>query len=256
VFARQSEEMNARLEVAAARQEKANAEMKAGQAEIKASQAEMEARAGARQDKADAKIEAIDQLKEEIKARQEKADAEAKACHERFLAFLDGLTSHGKATTTCETETTSNPDETKAAVERQELFKEETYANNIGSWEDRSGYRRLVVRRRRGAKERIQDSVGPRQKLSAARKRVMRRAASAVRKENIRKGPGWNSVRRIHPLLTPKCHVLRMGSVTNNSTRVRIGYRIYSLRRLQRHMVTIATGYNYRDHYSTGSFSL
>jgi hypothetical protein len=28
-------------------------------------------------------------------------------------------------------------------------------------------------------------------------------------------------------------HVLRMGSVTNNSTRVRIGYRIYSLWRLQ-----------------------
>jgi hypothetical protein len=30
-----------------------------------------------------------------------------------------------------------------------------------------------------------------------------------------------------------------MGSVTNNTTRVRIGYRIYSLWRLQLHMVTI-----------------
>jgi hypothetical protein len=30
-----------------------------------------------------------------------------------------------------------------------------------------------------------------------------------------------------------------MGNVTDNSTRVRIGYRIYSLRRLQLHMVTL-----------------
>jgi hypothetical protein len=35
------------------------------------------------------------------------------------------------------------------------------------------------------------------------------------------------------------CHVLRMGSVTNNSTWIRIGYRIYSLWLLQLHMVTI-----------------
>jgi hypothetical protein len=51
----------------------------------------------------------------EIEARaeapQEKEDAEAKARHERFLAFLDGLTSRGKGTTTCQTETTSCPEE-------------------------------------------------------------------------------------------------------------------------------------------------
>jgi hypothetical protein len=40
------------------------------------------------------------------------------------------------------------------------------------------------------------------------------------------------------------------GSVTNNSTRVRIGYRIYSLWRF-----ITATGYNYNEHYSTDSFS-
>jgi hypothetical protein len=84
-------------------------------------------------------------------------------------------------------------------VERQDLFKEETYAENIGPSEDRSGYRRLVVRRRRGAKKRIQDTVGSRQKLSAARKQVIRRAVPAVRKVNIRKGPGRNSVGRVHP---------------------------------------------------------
>jgi hypothetical protein len=35
------------------------------------------------------------------------------------------------------------------------------------------------------------------------------------------------------------CHVLGMCSVTNNTTRVRIGYRIYSLWRSQLQMVTI-----------------
>jgi hypothetical protein len=43
------------------------------------------------------------------------------------------------------------------------------------------------------------------------------------------------------------CHVLRMGSVTNNMTRVRIGYRIYSLWGLN------YNGYNYNEHFSTGS---
>jgi hypothetical protein len=42
----------------------------------------------------------------------------------------------------------------------------------------------------------------------------------------------------------------RCGSVTNNATRAWIGYRIYSLWRF-----TITNGYNYKDHYSTGSFS-
>jgi hypothetical protein len=104
------------------------------------------------------------------------------------LAFRDGLTSYGKGTTTCLTETASSsekmeatnweatPEATEATVERQDLFKEETYSNNIGSSEDRSGYQRLVVRRRRGAKKRSQDSVGSRQKLYAARKRVISRA--------------------------------------------------------------------------------
>jgi hypothetical protein len=87
----------------------------------------------------------------------------------------------------------ANPEETEAAVERQELFKEELNNENVGSSEDRSGEQRLAVRRRRGAKKRTQDSVGSRQKVSAARKRVIRRAIPAVRKGNIRKGPGKNN---------------------------------------------------------------
>jgi hypothetical protein len=52
------------------------------------------------------------------------------------------------------------PGATEAAVERQELLKEEINVDNIGSLEDRCGERRLAVRRRRGAKKRTQDSVG------------------------------------------------------------------------------------------------
>jgi hypothetical protein len=135
-------------------------------------------------------------------------EAMAEARHERFLAFLDGMTSYEEGTTACQAETTScleemeattleaTPEATEAAVERQELFKEETYSNNIGSSEDRFGYRRLVLRRRRGAKKRTQDSVGSRQKLSAAGKRVIRRAIPAVRKGNIRKDLGKVSTAR------------------------------------------------------------
>jgi hypothetical protein len=117
------------------------AEMKAVQAEIKAAYVEMEARAEAR--------------------------------HDRFLARLDGLTSYGEGTTTCQTETTScseemdattleaNPEETEAAVERWDLFKEEINLENIGSSEDRSGYQRLVVRRRRGQISGPKTVLGP-----------------------------------------------------------------------------------------------
>jgi hypothetical protein len=108
--------------------------------------AQMEARAEACQDKADAKIEArLDQFNEEIKTRQEKADAEAKARHERFLAILDRWKSYGKGMTTCQTETTSCPEEmkdaiemeinpggTQATVECQELQMEEADVDAVG----------------------------------------------------------------------------------------------------------------------------
>jgi hypothetical protein len=87
----------------------------------------------------------------------------------------------------------ANPEETEAAVERQEPFKEEINVDNIVSSEDQCEDQRFVLRRRRGAKKRTQDSVGSRQKVSAARKRVIRRAIPAVRKGNIRKGPGKNN---------------------------------------------------------------
>jgi hypothetical protein len=175
LFARQSEKIKARQEKAAARQEKANAELKAAQAEMKA----------------------------DIIAKIEAGQKE-------ILALFRGSRTYGKGTTTCQTETSCSeemeatnlevtPEETEAAVERQELFKEETNFENMGSSEDRSGYRRLVLRRRREATKRIQDSVGSRQKLSAARKRLIRRVIRAVRKGNIRKGPSKNSTARGAP---------------------------------------------------------
>jgi hypothetical protein len=194
------------------------AEMKASQAEVQARaetrqekmNAEMEARAEARQEKAAAHAKA---RHEEAAARQEKANAELKAAmhsmrsdterslHQQMRALLEGSQSFGTRTTICrippvacpeETETTScpeemdarrlvNQEETEAALERQGLREKEINFENIGSSEDRCGDRRLVVRRRRGAKKRIQDSVGSRQKLSSARKQVVRRAVLAVR---------------------------------------------------------------------------
>jgi hypothetical protein len=172
-------------------------------------QCELSARAEARQERADARQ---DKANAEMKASQERASAEIKAAYaEMEMARLGGLTSHGKGTTTCQTETTSSseemeatnleatPEATEAAVERQELFKEETYSNNIRSSEDRCEEQRLVVRRRPGTKKRSQDSAGSKQKLSVAHKRVIRRAITAVRKGNIRKGPGKDSTARRAP---------------------------------------------------------
>jgi hypothetical protein len=111
----------------------------------------------------------------------------------------------------CQTETTSSseemdatrleatPEATEAAVERQDLFEEEINLYNIGSSEDRCEDQRLAVRRRRGTKKRSKYSVGSRQKSSAARKRVIRRAVPALRKGNIRKGADRKSVERVHP---------------------------------------------------------
>jgi hypothetical protein len=137
------------------------------------------------------------QVLELLKASPEEADAETKARHERFFAILDGLKSYGKETTTCQTETTSCPEEMRyatrleatleeiqAAVECQELQMEEAVVDAVG----------LAARRRRGAKKRTQDSVGSRQKLSAARKRVICCAVPAVRKGQMRKSPGKGNV--------------------------------------------------------------
>jgi hypothetical protein len=195
-------------------------------AEMKTSYAEMEARTGARQERADARQE---KANAEMKASQERASAEMKAVHaeikatyaemearaeaphERFLAFLDGLTSYGKGTATCHEEVKSCSEEidatrletnsgaAEAAVERQKFRENEINAENILSSEYRSGYQRLVLRSRRGAKKRTQDSVGSRQKLSAARNRVICRAVPTMSKGQMRKSPGKDRTMRGAP---------------------------------------------------------
>jgi hypothetical protein len=90
-------------------------------------------------------------------------------------------------------------EEIEAAVDRQDLFKKETNAKNIGSSEDRCEEQHLVVRRRRGVKKRSQYNVGSRQKSSATRKRVIRRAVPAVRKGQIRKSQSKESTGRGAP---------------------------------------------------------
>jgi hypothetical protein len=186
------QEMNARHERADACQEKANAEMKASQeranAEMKASQ-----------ERANAEVKA---LQAEFKAAYAEMEARAVACPERFLAScrrIDILRRRNDDLSDRDDVVSRRngrhkigiyPGKTEAAVERQKLRENEINVDSIGSSEDRSGYRRLVVRRRRGAKKRTQDSVGSLQKLSAVRKRVIRHTVPAVCKGQMRKGPG------------------------------------------------------------------
>jgi hypothetical protein len=223
----------ARHEEAEARQEKANAEMKSSkerasaemravQTEIKAAYAEMEAEAKARHERMEAAIHSMC------------SDID-RSLHQQMGALLEGSRYFGIRTTicrvppaTCQTEVTSCPEEmdatilestlveTEAAVERQEIFKEETNFDNIGSSENRCKDQRLAARHRRGAKKRSQDSVRSRQKVSAARKRVIRRTIPAVRKGNIRKGPSKDGSARGAPKgrtlqkthrISPECNI-------------------------------------------------
>jgi hypothetical protein len=84
----------------------------------------------------------------------------------------------------------ATPDETEAAMERQEVFEEEINFDTNGPSEDRYKNQRLAVPRHRGAKKRSEDSDGSRQKVSATRKRVIRHAVPAVRKGKILMCPG------------------------------------------------------------------
>jgi hypothetical protein len=106
-------------------------------------------------------------------------------------------------------------------VERQKLRENEINVDNIASSEDRSGYQRLAVRRRQGAKKRPQDSVGSRQKTSAARKRVIRRAVSAVRKGQMRKCPGKDRTKRRAPKGRRLENIRRRGQECNIGLRNR-----------------------------------
>jgi cell pole-organizing protein PopZ len=166
-------------------QQETNARLERAEAFYAEMKADICAKIEARQQREDADAKA---RHEEAKSRHEKAEADAKVRHEK-AAYAE------MEATTLE----ANPEETEAAVERQDLFKEEINLENIGSSEDRCKDQRLAARRRRGTKKRSQDSAGSRQKSSAARKRVIRRAIPVVRKGNIRKGPSKDGTARGAP---------------------------------------------------------
>jgi hypothetical protein len=145
------------------------------------------------------------EMMERLLARQ---CVEMNALHERFLATLNELKSYEKGTSTGQTETTSCPEEmkdaiilkatleaTEAAVERQQLLKEGINDENVGSSEDRSGYRHLVVRCRLGAPR--QCWVPAEGVCHTQAGDTSRRPCTAKRKHC--KCPGRNSVGRVHP---------------------------------------------------------
>jgi hypothetical protein len=179
---------------AAARQEEAEpqaaASLKQFEEKVKAAQAEMEARPEARLERMETAMHSVPLDRDRIIQQQ-------------MGARLEGLRSCGKRTTICKVASVACPEESQSGpkemeadvitfeecsnkmdatnveatpvakedvLERQELREEETNFHNIGSSEDRCEDRRFVVRRRRGAKKRIQQSVWSQYKSSAARR--------------------------------------------------------------------------------------
>jgi hypothetical protein len=145
----------ARHEEAEARLEKFDADTKARHEEAEARQEKMNAEMKASQERMTAEMKVV---QAKMKAAYAEMEARAEACHERFLVRLDGLTSYGEGTTTWQmtqcseeievTNLEATPEATEAAMELQDLFKEEINLKNIGSSEDRCEDQRLVVRRR------------------------------------------------------------------------------------------------------------
>jgi hypothetical protein len=71
---------------------------------------------------------------------------------------------------------------TEAVLGRQEIRMGTADVDAVGSLEDRHMDQRLNIRRRRQPRKWVQESVGFRQKLAAARMRKICRAVSAVRR--------------------------------------------------------------------------
>jgi hypothetical protein len=74
----------------------------------------------------------------------------------------------------------------------------------------------LLVRRRQWAKKWAQESVGFRQKLSAARKRLILRVVPAIRKGNIQESPDRDRVGRGNPKVRTFVKKQRTSSEYNN----------------------------------------
>jgi hypothetical protein len=112
---------------------------------------------------------------ERVEARQEKMNAQMEARAEVRQERADARQEKANA-------------DMKASQERANA--------EMKASQERASAEMKAVQAEIKAKKRIQDSVGSRQKLSASRKRVIRRAVPAVRKGKIRKCPSNDNVPR------------------------------------------------------------
>jgi hypothetical protein len=96
------------------------------------------------------------------------------------------------------TDLEANPEEKEAVAKQQEVSNEEAAVETIGALKDRSGDRRLAVRRRGRLKKLTQGDGGSWQKWTLARGWLTRRSIPALRKGRIRRESGKttdNSIR-------------------------------------------------------------
>jgi hypothetical protein len=104
-------------------------------------------------------------------------------------------------TDACPENSKAGPEVTEAAVEQQELRKEEADVDNIGSLGGRYDDHHLVVRSSRRRKKRTQGNGGLWKKLADNRRRIMHRAVPTVR----RKRPGGGSLPKEKAKKTDTC---------------------------------------------------
>jgi hypothetical protein len=88
---------------------------------------------------------------------------------------------------------------TEAVAERQELRSEVVHVDSARSLEDPQLNQQIGVRRLRKLKKRTQRNGESSKKLIAVHTRIIRRAAPAVRKGNMRKRPDSESTARRMP---------------------------------------------------------
>jgi hypothetical protein len=115
---------------------------------------------------------------------------EVKACEGTTKALPETTEACPVKTRACLEKNESAPEEIGAMTEPQGVPEGTTDKETSGATEDRGGEQRLAVRRHRRPKKRAQDNGGPLRKFAVARGRFTRRAVPALRKGQVRKGPG------------------------------------------------------------------
>jgi hypothetical protein len=167
-------------------------EMEADQREMKADKRKMMAKI----DKMDANQHEMKATirsghEEMIKAITGASPESTEACEEKTKALPETTEACPEVTPAClEEKKEPAPEEPKAVAETEEVPEGATDEEKFGATEDRAGELRLVLRRHRQRKKRAQENGGPRQKFASLRGRFTRRPVPALRKGQVRKGPG------------------------------------------------------------------